>query len=73
MGMRGRFSGPSFRQRPPPKRPVTHMFSCRECGRRFRAKRDDARFCGARCKQANYRRRGALTAKIPEKIMRSEA
>ena len=44
------------------KQRVTHRFCCRECGERFVALRDDARFCSSACKQANYRRRGAVIA-----------
>ena len=50
------------------KQRVTHTFCCRECGARFVALRDDARFCSSACKQANYRRRGAVSAKKVEKI-----
>ena len=50
------------------KQRVTHRFCCRECGERFIALRDDARFCSNGCKQANYRRRGAVSPRKTEKI-----
>ena len=52
-------SGPA---RPVPKPRPKHRFLCRECREPFIALRDDARFCSGGCKQANYRRRGALPA-----------
>ena len=54
------------------KQRVTHRFCCRECGERFIALRDDARFCSNGCKQANYRRRGAVSPRKTEKIVHAE-
>jgi hypothetical protein len=62
-------SGPA---RPAPKPPRLHLFRCRECRKPFRALRDDARFCSNGCKQANYRRRGEISAGKAEKIAGSK-
>ena len=62
MGLRGAHVRPLSRTRPGLKPRLTHRFYCRECREPFIASRDDARFCSGGCKQANYRRRGALPA-----------
>jgi hypothetical protein len=63
MGLRSAYVRPLSWRHPRLKQRVTHRFCCRECGERFIALRDDARFCSNGCKQANYRRRGAVSAK----------
>lgn len=62
MGLRGARVQLLLWRQPRLKPRVTHRFCCRECGERFIALRDDARFCSNGCKQANYRRRGAVSA-----------
>ena len=68
MGLRGAHVRPLSRTRPTLKPRVTHRFLCRECRKPFIALRDDARFCSSGCKQANYRRRGAVSVVKTEKI-----
>ena len=68
MGLRGPHAWPLSWRHPRLKPRVTHRFLCRECRKPFNALRDDARFCSSACKQANYRRRGAVSAKKVEKI-----
>ena len=61
MGLRGAHVRPLSWRHPRLKPRVTHRFLCRECREPFIALRDDARFCSSGCKQANYRRRGAVS------------
>jgi hypothetical protein len=63
VGYRGRFAYPLSARHPPLPNPgIKHRFRCRECGTTFTAFRDDARFCSARCRQRNCRRRGSPPA-----------
>ena len=68
MGLRGPHANrltwlyPVTPTQPAPKPKRLHRFLCCECRKPFRAVRDDARFCGDRCRQRNCRRRGEMSA-----------
>ena len=63
MVLRSGYDQPLTWRHPRLKQRLTHKFYCRECRQPFIALRDDARFCSSACKQANYRRRGVVSAR----------
>jgi hypothetical protein len=65
MGLRGLWANPMLsRKQRDPKPRVTHRYRCRWCHRAFTTNRSHAMFCSAGCRQANYRRRRALTTPV---------
>ena len=48
--------------------PVFHMRVCEGCEKRFRARRNDAKFCSSRCKLRVYRRNGRKNGVVTETV-----